>query len=49
MEALLAAGVDGVRINMSHGTHEEKAQDISMARVCAAKMNRPLAVLIDLS
>src|SRR5882672_9020272 len=49
MEALLAAGVDGVRINMSHGTHEEKAQDIIMARDCAAKMNRPLAVLIDLS
>src|SRR5216684_1101615 len=49
MQALLAAGVDGVRINMSHGTYEEKAQDISMARGCAAKMNRPLAVLIDLS
>lgn len=49
MEALLAAGVDGVRINMSHGTQEEKAQDISMARACAEKMNRPLAVLVDLS
>ena len=49
MEALLAAGVDGVRINMSHGTHEEKEQDISMARACAEKMNRPLAVLVDLS
>lgn len=49
MEALLAAGADGVRINMSHGTHEEKAQDISLARACAEKMKRPLAVLIDLS
>src|SRR3982074_3723930 len=49
MEALLAAGADGVRINMSHGTHEEKAQDIAMARACAEKMRRPLAVLIDLS
>jgi len=49
MEALLAAGVDGVRINMSHGTQAEKAQDISMARAAAAKMNRPLAVLVDLS
>jgi pyruvate kinase len=49
MEALLAAGVDGVRINMSHGTQEEKAHDISMARACADKMNRPLAVLVDLS
>jgi pyruvate kinase len=49
MEALLAAGVDGVRINMSHGTQEEKVQDISMARACAKQMNRPLAVLVDLS
>ena len=49
MEALLAAGADGVRINMSHGTHEEKEQDIRMARACAEKMNRPLAVLVDLS
>lgn len=49
MAALMAAGVDGVRINMSHGTHEEKVQDIRLARACADKMNRPLAVLVDLS
>ena len=35
-EALLAAGVDGVRINMSHGTQNEKAEDIRMARLAAA-------------
>ena len=46
---MLAAGVDGVRINMSHGTQEEKAEDIRTARAAAQKMNRPLAVLIDLS
>jgi pyruvate kinase len=49
MQALLAAGLDGVRINMSHGTQEEKAQDILMARAAAEKMNRPLAVLADLA
>lgn len=49
MEALLAAGVDGVRINTSHGTLEEKAADIRLARTAAEKMNRPLAVLVDLS
>jgi pyruvate kinase len=49
IEAMLAAGVDGVRINMSHGTQEEKAQDIRAARAAAEKMHRPLAVLIDLS
>src|SRR5262245_66466545 len=46
---MLAAGVDGVRINMSHGTYDEKAADISAARAAATKMNRPLAVLVDLS
>ena len=49
IEAMVAAGVDGVRINMSHGTYEEKAADISAARAAAEKMNRPLAVLVDLS
>ena len=48
-EAMLAAGVDGVRINMSHGTIEEKTADVQMARTTAAKMNRPLALLVDLS
>ncbi|MEP6742263.1 MAG: pyruvate kinase, partial [bacterium] len=38
-----------VRINMSHGTHEEKAEDIKRARAAAAKFNSPLAVLVDLS
>src|SRR6476646_1613903 len=46
---MLAAGVDGVRINMSHGTYDEKAADISAARAASEKMNRPLAVLVDLS
>ncbi|HEX5703364.1 MAG TPA: pyruvate kinase [Pyrinomonadaceae bacterium] len=49
LEAMLAAGVDGVRINMSHGTQDEKAADIRAARAAAAKTNRPLAILIDLS
>jgi pyruvate kinase len=48
-EAMLAAGADGVRVNMSHGTHDEKAADIRLARAAAEKMNRPLAVLVDLS
>ncbi|HEY6046376.1 MAG TPA: pyruvate kinase [Pyrinomonadaceae bacterium] len=49
MEAMLAAGVDGVRINMSHGTQDEKAEDIRMARLAAEKMKRPLAILADLA
>ena len=46
---MLAAGADGVRINMSHGTYEEKAADIQMARAAAGRLNRPLAILVDLS
>ncbi len=49
VEQLLAAGANGVRINMSHGTHDEKAADILSARAAAKKMGVPLAVLIDLS
>ncbi len=49
IEQLLEAGADGVRINMSHGTHEEKAADIQMARAAATRLGRPLAVLVDLS
>ena len=49
IEALLKAGANGVRINMSHGTHEEKADDIKRARAAASKLNLPLAVLVDLS
>jgi pyruvate kinase len=48
-DAMLAAGLDGIRINMSHGTQEEKAADIQRARAAAEKMNRALAVLVDLS
>jgi len=49
IEALLTAGANGVRINMSHGTHEEKAEDIRRARAAASKLNLPLSVLVDLS
>jgi pyruvate kinase len=49
VEQLIAAGANGVRINMSHGTHEEKAVDIERARAAANKLGRPIAVLVDLS
>ena len=49
VESLIRAGVDGVRINMSHGTYEEKAEDIRRARDAAERLKRPLAILVDLS
>jgi pyruvate kinase len=49
IEALISSGANGVRINMSHGNHEEKAEDIQRARAAALKLKRPLSVLVDLS
>jgi pyruvate kinase len=49
LEALIAAGVNGVRINMSHGTQDEHTESIRRAREAAERMHRPLAVLVDLS
>jgi pyruvate kinase len=49
IESLLSAGANGVRINMSHGSQEEKAEDIKRARAAAKKLDRPLSVLVDLS
>ncbi|MEO8650115.1 MAG: pyruvate kinase [Acidobacteriota bacterium] len=49
IEAMLRAGVNAVRINMSHGTHEEHESTVRIAREAAAKLERPLAVLVDLS
>ena len=49
VEKLIAAGANGVRVNMSHGTHEEKAEDIARARAAAQKTGKPLAILVDLS
>ena len=49
VEQLIAAGANGVRINMSHGTHEEKTLDIKRARAAASKLGKPIAILVDLS
>lgn len=49
IENLIRAGANGVRINMSHGTREEQTEDVAQARAAAKALNRPLAVLVDLS
>jgi pyruvate kinase len=48
LEALLAAGVDVVRLNFSHGTHEEHARRLDMVRRIADRLRRPIAVMLDL-
>jgi pyruvate kinase len=49
IEKMISAGLDAVRINMSHGTWDEHAETIIRAKAAAKKLNRPLAVLVDLS
>jgi pyruvate kinase len=49
IEALIAAGANGVRINMSHGNRDDHAENIQRARAAAETMQRPLAILVDLS
>lgn len=49
LRSLLLAGMDVVRVNMSHGDHISHATTISTAREIAAELERPLAILLDLS
>src|SRR3954463_5342235 len=45
---LLHAGVDVVRLNLSHGTWEEHATRLAHVRACAAELGRAIGVLADL-
>jgi pyruvate kinase len=45
---LVRAGVDVVRLNFSHGTHEEKAALIKMIRKVSREERKPLCILGDL-
>ena len=49
IENMLTAGLNAVRINMSHGTRDEHIDAIKMARAAAAALEKPLAILVDLS
>jgi pyruvate kinase len=49
LTALLDAGVDTVRLNFSHGDHEEHRAVLETVRRVAAERGRPVAVLQDLS
>ncbi|MFR2965257.1 MAG: pyruvate kinase, partial [Anaerovoracaceae bacterium] len=47
MEAMLKAGMNVVRLNFSHGTHEEHKQTIERFRGVRDKLGVPAAVLLD--
>jgi pyruvate kinase len=49
IRALVAAGLDMARINMSHGSQESHARTIDLVREAGREVGRPLAVLADLA
>jgi pyruvate kinase len=49
LDALIAAGVEVFRLNFSHGTHSEHAALFRQVREAAARADRHVAVMQDLS
>ena len=47
MEAMLRAGMNVVRLNFSHGTHEEHKATIERFRKVRDGLGLPAAVLLD--
>ncbi len=48
ISSLLEAGADAVRLNFSHGSHEEYSRMLALVRGASVKAGRPLAVIADL-
>ena len=48
IHALAELGVDVVRVNFAHGTHDEHAQTINWVREATQVTGKPIAVLADL-
>ena len=49
LRGLIAAGVSVFRLNFSHGTHEEHSAVVAEIRSQSAAMEKPVAILQDLS
>jgi pyruvate kinase len=48
LRALIAAGMDAARLNLSHGTHEDHAERARRVREVEAEAGRPIALIADL-
>src|SRR3954462_570494 len=48
LRALVAAGMDAARLNLSHGTHKEHAELFRRIRQVADDAGRPVAIIADL-
>ena len=45
---LIKSGVNGVRLNFSHGTHEDHGKNLKWARRASAELGKPVAIILDL-
>ena len=48
LERMIAAGVDVVRLNFSHGTAQDHIDRAKLVRACAEKAGRSVAIMADL-
>lgn len=48
IEQLISAGVNGFRLNFSHGTYGERDQQITWIRDASTKIGKPVAILQDI-
>lgn len=48
IKALAIAGVNGFRLNFSHGSYEERDQQLEWIRKASKELNKPVAILQDL-
>jgi pyruvate kinase len=48
IEQLILAGVNGFRLNFSHGNYEERDQQIVWIRTASEKVGKPVAILQDI-
>lgn len=48
IEQLISAGVNGFRLNFSHGNYEERDQQIAWIREASKKIDKPVAILQDI-
>jgi pyruvate kinase len=48
IESLITSGVNGVRLNFSHGTHQERTRQIKWIRQAAEACGKPVAIIQDL-
>src|ERR671936_1718629 len=48
LDALVEAGMDAARLNLSHGTHEDHSTRAALVREAEERAGRPLALIGDL-